>query len=164
VGAATLGGEELRQALALRGLALTRQRRVIFARLAAACDHPTAEQLHERIRAELPNLSLATVYKALHLFAGLGLARAVATPDGRARFDAPSRPHHHLHCRCCGALADVYDQRLDVAVPPDLVAATGFEITASEVQLSGICPACRRADARPAQAGLRRRGAGGVAA
>lgn len=151
------GDAELRRALAGRGLALTRQRRVIFGSLAAACDHPTAEQLHERIHAELPSLSLATVYKALHLFAELGLARAVATPDGRARFDAPARPHHHLRCRRCGALVDVFDDRLDVAVPPEIAAATGFDVTDSEVLLTGICPACRGAAAPSADQALRRR-------
>ena len=151
------GGEELRSALARRGMTLTRQRRVIYERLAEANDHPTAEQLHERIHGALPNLSLGTVYKALHLFAELGVARAVATPDGRARFDAPRHPHHHLHCRCCGMLVDVYDRRLDVEVPLDVATATGFEITASEVQLTGVCPTCRRRDTGYEVANLRRR-------
>lgn len=151
------GGEELRGALALRGMTLTRQRRLIYECLADATDHPTAEQLHERIHDALPHLSLATVYKALHLFAELGVARAVATPDGRARFDAPRHPHHHLHCRRCGVLVDVYDRRLDVEVPADVAAATGFEITSSEVQLTGICPSCRRRESGYEVANLRRR-------
>lgn len=151
------GGEALRGALAERGLTLTKQRRLIFARLSEATDHPTAEQLHERIHGALPNLSLATVYKALHLFAELGIARTVATPDGRARFDAPRHSHHHLRCRRCGMLEDVLDRRLDVVVPPEVAASTGFEITASEVQLTGICPACRSAGGDPGVPSLRRR-------
>ena len=154
---ATRGGEGLRGALAERGLTLTRQRRVIYECLVEATDHPTAEQLHERIHVSLPNLSLATVYKALHLFSELGLARGVATPDGRARFDAQACPHHHLRCRRCGMLVDVYDRRLDVQVPPAVAAATGFEITASEVQLAGVCPACRDRDDGHEVATLRRR-------
>jgi Fur family peroxide stress response transcriptional regulator len=157
VGVTASGSDGLRGALAQRGMTLTRQRRMIFERLAEAIDHPTAEQLHERIHGELPNLSLATVYKALHLFAELGVARAVATPDGRARFDAPKHPHHHLHCRRCGMLVDVYDRRLDVQVPLDVAAATGFEITASEVQLTGVCPSCRRRASGYEVANLRRR-------
>lgn len=151
------GNDGLRGALAGRGFALTNQRRLIFSRLAEARDHPTAEQLHERLHAELPRLSLATVYKTLHLFAELGLARAVATPDGRARFDTPHEPHHHLRCVRCGVLVDVFDARLDVTVPDDVAAATGFEITDSEVQLAGICPACRRRRDAARGPGLRRR-------
>jgi Fur family transcriptional regulator, peroxide stress response regulator len=151
------GNDGLRGALAGRGLALTTQRRLIFGRLAEACDHPTAEQLHERLRDDLPRLSLATVYKTLHLFAELGLARAVATPDGRARFDAPRERHHHLRCVRCGVLLDVFDARLDVAVPAEVAAATGFEITGAEVQLAGICPACQRLRDRAGGPGLRRR-------
>jgi len=151
------GNGGLRGALSERGLALTNQRRLIFSRLVAASDHPTAEQLHARLHAELPRLSLATVYKTLHLFAELGLARAVATPDGRARFDAPGEPHHHLRCVRCGVLVDVFDSRLDVAVPGDIAAATGFQITDSEVQLAGVCPDCRRRRETAAVATLRRR-------
>ena len=94
---------------------------------------------------------------ALHVFAVRGGARGAATPDGRARFDAPRHPHHHLHCRCCGMLVDVYDRRLDVEVPLDVATATGFEITASEVQLTGVCPTCRRRDTGYEVANLRRR-------
>lgn len=151
------GDDGLRGALAARGMAMTSQRRVIFARLSEARDHPTAEQLHERLHRELPRLSLATVYKTLHLFAELGLARAVATPDGRARFDAPRERHHHLRCVRCGVLVDVFDRRLDVDVPPEVASATGFEITDSEVQLAGVCPACRQRRDGESAPGLRRR-------
>jgi len=151
------GNGDLRGALAERGLTLTGQRRLIFSRLAEARDHPTAEQLHERVHSELPRLSLATVYKTLHLFAELGLARAVATPDGRARFDAPHERHHHLRCVRCGVLVDVLDARLDIAVPAEVESRTGFEITDSEVLLAGVCPACQRRRESAAIPALRRR-------
>ncbi len=151
------GNDGLRGALSARGLALTDQRRLIFSRLADSSDHPTAEQLHARLHSVLPRLSLATVYKTLHLFAELGLARAVATPDGRARFDAPREAHHHLRCVRCGALVDVHDGRLDVEVPNEVATRTGFEIIDAEVQLAGICPTCRRRRDTGALTSLRRR-------
>jgi Fe2+ or Zn2+ uptake regulation protein len=149
----------LRTALEKQGFAVTAQRRVIYEELAVAADHPTAETLHERLRNELPEVSLATVYKSLHLFLRLGLARAVSTPDGKARFDVPNTPHHHLRCVGCGTIVDVFEPGLDVTVPRELEAKTGFHVIDSEVQLSGLCQECQQrppalVNERP---GLRRR-------
>ncbi len=150
--------ERLQFALEDHGFAMTAQRRVIYQELAQATDHPTADDLYLRLRHQLPELSLATVYKNLHLFSRIGLARAVATPDGKARFDARTTRHHHLRCTQCGAIVDVFDQRLEVPVPPEVSAATGFRIVDSEVQLSGVCPRCQHpGGARREPPGLRRR-------
>jgi Fe2+ or Zn2+ uptake regulation protein len=81
----------------------------------------------------------------------------VATPDVRARFDSPRERHHHLRRIRCGVLLDVFDGRLDVEVPAEIAASTGFEITDSEVQLAGICPACQRQLDWCCGPGLRRR-------
>lgn len=133
----------LRAALSVCGHSCTAQRRAIFRELAACACHPTAEELYLRLRATNPDLSLATVYKSLHLFERLAVARAVATPDGKSRFDVPLRPHHHIRCVACGALEDLVDPRLDVPVPSDLEATTGFTALATEVLLSGYCRECR---------------------
>lgn len=150
--------ERLRAALGVHGLALTAQRRVVFRELSHASDHPTAEELFLRLRPELPELSLGTVYKCLHLFSHLSLARAVPTPDGKARFEARMEPHHHVRCARCGILADLIDPRLDPVVPEDLQRSTGFVVDQAEVLLTGVCQACQAGTARvrPARRGSRR--------
>jgi Fur family ferric uptake transcriptional regulator len=151
--------ERLAAVLVDHGYAVTTQRRVIFSELALSTDHPTAEALYLRLRRRLPELSLATVYKNLHLLASVGLARAVATPVGKARFDAGCERHHHLRCVSCGEIVDLFDARLEVGVPEDIPVRTGFVVLDSEVQLSGVCPACQEARRRqsPPGVGLRRR-------
>jgi Fur family peroxide stress response transcriptional regulator len=135
--------EKLITALRAHGLSVTSQRIMIFRALARRRDHPTAEQLHEQLlRESMPELSLATVYKNLHVFESLGLVRAVATPDGRARFDVPLRPHHHLFCTRCGAVADL-GEGVHVHWEPHLEQETGFRITGAELVLEGICQACQ---------------------
>lgn len=136
--------DRLRAALAGGGCAVTPQRRVIFLELTGRRDHPTAEELYSGLRRALPRLSLATVYKSLHLFSRLGLVRAVATPDGKAHFDAREPRHHHLRCVECGRITDLFDPRVQVTVPRDLPEATGHSITGLEAQLSGTCAQCRR--------------------
>ena len=153
--------ERLRATLEESGYALTAQRRVIFQELAACRDHPTAEELHGRLREHLPELSLATVYKNLHIFSRLGLARPVATPDGKARFDAGIVRHHHLRCVQCGSIVDLVGPGLDIEVPKQVVEQSGYLLLDAEIQLSGLCPACQKDNgnggASGRRPGLRRR-------
>jgi len=47
------------------GLKLTPQRLEIFRELAATTRHPSVEDIHQRIRTRMPNVSLDTVYRTL---------------------------------------------------------------------------------------------------
>lgn len=135
--------KKLIEALKAHKHSVTSQRILIFRALARRRDHPTAEKLHEQLAKEVPDLSLATVYKNLHLFEKIGLARAVASPDGRARFDVPMIPHHHLFCTRCGSIVDIEDGvRIELA--PFLEQETGFRITGAELILEGVCGKCQR--------------------
>jgi len=146
--------ETLVAALRKHGHSVTSQRVTIFRALARRRDHPTAEALYEELaRQSSPDLSLATVYKNLHLFESIGVARAVATPDGRARFDVPLVPHHHLYCTGCGAVVDV-EEGVGVALAPHLEQETGFRVTGAEVVLEGLCHACQ--EGKPPARGFRR--------
>ncbi|MGC8915575.1 MAG: Fur family transcriptional regulator [Thermoanaerobaculum sp.] len=141
--------ERLVTALKAHGHSITSQRVMIFRALARRRDHPTAEAIYEELqREQAPDLSLATVYKNLHLFEEIGLARAVASPDGRARFDVPVTPHHHLFCTRCGAMVDV-DEGVRVELDPHLEEETGFRVTGLELVLEGVCASCQGTEPRP---------------
>ncbi|MCX7895092.1 MAG: transcriptional repressor [Thermoanaerobaculum sp.] len=135
--------ERMVKELKAHGHSITSQRIMIFRALARRRDHPTAEALYEQlVQDHVPELSLATVYKNLHVFEELGLVRAVASPDGKTRFDVPIAPHHHLFCTRCGVMVDVEDG-VRVAVDPHLEENSGFEVTGVEVLVEGICASCR---------------------
>lgn len=123
------------------GLARTHQRLVIYRALAATTAHPTAEELHDLIRRELPSLSLGTVYKNLTTFRELGLVRELAPGGGPARFDAHPGQHHHLWCRACGRVQDVSGESLEGLRPPR-GQADGFRAEAYEVTFQGVCGRC----------------------
>lgn len=124
------------------GVSVTPQRLAIYESLCEATDHPSPEVLHERMLARMPTLSLATVYKTLHLLARLDVVKEVSvTGDNSRRFDANDERHHHLVCEACHRVVDFYDRTLDhVAIPKRL---EGFEARAVEVQIVGLCAACR---------------------
>lgn len=125
------------------GLRLTPQRLAVLRALILSGDHPSPEALFARVRAELPSLSLATVYKALEALTRFGLARGVPVTGNTKRYDANLEPHHHLLCIRCHAVQDSYDRRLDRIAPPRRL--PGFRPSGVSVQIHGLCSACARA-------------------
>ena len=123
------------------GLAATDQRRLIYKVLAESREHPTAETVFLKIRAQVPRLSLATVYRNLRLFADAGIVDAVATGDSFARFDGNTEPHHHLICRRCGSVTDYYIKSLD-DFTPSKAALDGFEVQSMKMNFFGVCASC----------------------
>ena len=141
--AATL--EQLRKAFAAKGLPVTHQRLAVFEALRHAHDHPSAEDLHVRLKRRYPSLSLGTVYKTLQTFQELGLASLVNYPSVEARYDAITHRHHHAICERCGRIEDLFDQDLDSLPPPK---AKGFKFTSHSVHFRGLCESCQRQDRR----------------
>lgn len=88
----------------------------------------------------MPGVSLPTVYAALELLAGLGLAARVEA--GRAvRFDPRTQPHHHFVCTVCGAVTDL-DADLELGPALERVRTLGGEAAGAEVTVRGRCAAC----------------------
>ena len=57
------------------GLNVTPQRLAVYRALLESDDHPSPEQLYQRVRVAMPSLSLATIYKALDALRGAGPRR-----------------------------------------------------------------------------------------
>ncbi|OPY82965.1 MAG: Peroxide-responsive repressor PerR [Syntrophus sp. PtaU1.Bin005] len=123
------------------GLKVTRQRLEIYQELVRSTDHPTAEALHRRLRRNLPNLSLDTVYRTLATFAHHGLISRVETAESLSRFEATFARHHHLICRRCGKISDFSWPHLDdVSLPPDV--SDWGNIDSKNIVIYGICGQC----------------------
>ena len=79
------------------GLRLTGPRRVIMQVLSGLTDHPDVEELHRRVTAIDPSISLATVYRTVNLLKQHGLLEKHVFADGRSRYETASGGHHdHL--------------------------------------------------------------------
>jgi Fur family peroxide stress response transcriptional regulator len=134
---------ELEDACRRRGLAVTIQRRAVFAELAGRRDHPTADRLYDAVRGRLPGLSRTTVYRVLETLVGAGLARKVHHAGGVVRFDPMTGRHHHLACEACGRLVDLDDALVPPLRLPRTI-GTGFLVKDYSVSFTGLCPACAR--------------------
>ena len=117
----------LRQA----GLKPTRQR-VALARLlfAGAHRHVTPEVFYNEARMAGADVSLATVYNALHQFRDAGLVREVKLESERRWFDTNAGSHHHFFIEETGALIDIPEESVDVSTPapPRGYAVSGVDV------------------------------------
>ncbi len=125
-----------------RGVALTVQRRAVYAELADRRDHPTADQVHDALRERLPGMSRATVYRVLETLVEQGFARKVHHPGAVARFDPMTTRHHHLVCDRCGRLVDLEDGAVSAVRLPE-AGRRGFEIRDYSISFTGLCRDCR---------------------
>lgn len=121
---------------------LTPQRMAVLAAARRSDDHPTAREIHARVRDDLPGIGVATVYRTLDLLRDHGYLLELQLGDHPvARYDANTGDHHHVVCADCGAIGDV-DVALPAGVAADAERASGFQITAAGLEFVGRCPDC----------------------
>ncbi len=120
-----LGPEQIRELFRQHGLRSTRQREMLYAILHETTEHPTAEELFQKVRDDDPGLGLATVYNALDVFMDCGLCRRIHRSDGGpARFDGNTGDHAHV-ATADGKVVDVPDdlsRQVLSRVGPELIA------------------------------------------
>ncbi len=101
------GTGELAEKLSAGGLRLTAQRERIYHVLLAQTDHPTADEVYLRAKAEKPDISLATVYNTLDALVKCGLVKQVNVARVATRYCSNRAAHCHFYCEECGGVHDV---------------------------------------------------------
>lgn len=123
---------------------ITPQRLAVLRILAASEDHPTAEQIFEKVRTEFPTTSLATIYKTIALLKGLNEVLELGFPDGSNRYDgAKPFPHPHVICIRCRKIMDPYIISLD-ELKDEIGKKTGFRIHYHRLDFFGLCGECQK--------------------
>lgn len=118
----------------------TRQRRVVYDTIQKTHSHPTADWIFEQVRADVPKISLGTVYRNLSVLKNEGVIREIYGNDRRAHFDADLSPHAHFICSDCGQIWDVFGvPEVDWRTLKELV---GCEVTNQQLDFQGRCAAC----------------------
>jgi Fur family transcriptional regulator, peroxide stress response regulator len=80
------------------GIAVTHQRQVLFEVMKSMHGHPSPEEVYAKVKKKIPAISLATVYKNIHLFVESGVFREVSMHHGTVRVEMNREPHHHMVC------------------------------------------------------------------
>jgi Fe2+ or Zn2+ uptake regulation protein len=124
-----------------QGLRVTPQRQAIFRLLHGDDRHPTVESLYEAARAEMPTISLKTVYQTVNDLAAMGEVVVLDLGTGSFRVDPNvEHAHHHLICTKCGKVRDVPFDFPGLRLPPRY--QRGFSVSAVEVNFRGLCAEC----------------------
>lgn len=121
------------------GRKVTPQRQAVFAALHANTSHPTAEAVWEHVRADMPTVSLRTVYQVLNDLVDLGEIRAVDLGTGSARFDPTTDRHDHFVCSSCHQVIDVHADPA-AGLPDDRY--PGYDVESVQLVFRGRCPGC----------------------
>lgn len=120
-----------------------RKRNAIMECLRSTDLHPSAETVHEMLRAEHPDISLATVYRNLALFKRQGLIQSLGTVNGIERFDANTEPHVHFVCTGCDAVMDFPQVEVPLSLGSQAEECTGCRISGCQLTFSGLCQNCQ---------------------
>jgi Fe2+ or Zn2+ uptake regulation protein len=133
--------DELTQLFRANGRKVTAQRQCIFRVLQGDVTHPSAEAVFEAARRDVETISLKTVYQTLNDLAELGEIASLDIGTGMTRFDPNvDDAHHHVVCRQCGKVRDVYADFPDIRIPDG--SDLGFEVGSAEIVFRGLCAEC----------------------
>ena len=120
-----------------------RKRDAILSCLRQTTEHPSADWVYAKLKPQIPDLALGTVYRNLTLFKEQGLITSLGTVGGVERFDGNVAPHVHFICNNCHRVLDLSQ----IQVPEELNAsasrASGGQVESCQLTFRGICGNCQ---------------------
>ncbi|MEW6386738.1 MAG: transcriptional repressor [Thermodesulfobacteriota bacterium] len=137
--------ENLVKKLRQRAISVTPQRLAVLAVLESRRDHPSAEQIFQEVKRQLPAISFNTIYKTLETLCQKGLVTKVNPLHEVARYDGQIHNHAHLICRQCHVIVDLEWTTDEFSLPP-VALPPGFRAESQNLTIWGLCPQCQGKD------------------
>lgn len=126
----------LAEKLTASGHRSTPQREVVFKVIKEKPDHPTADEIFARVKAQMPTISLATVYNCLETLVQCGLVRQVNLERAPTRYCSNLHEHAHFHDDSTGRVHDIELPAEILKQLRDLLPA-GFDANTVELAFRG---------------------------
>ena len=123
----SLSRDAVIERLRAHGIMPTQQRVDIARLLFARPQHLSADQVLEAVNAGGAQVSKATVYNTLGLFARKGLVREVVVDSTKTFYDSNTTPHHHFYNVDTGTLMDIDEGEVAIEHLPQAPAGTETE-------------------------------------
>jgi Fe2+ or Zn2+ uptake regulation protein len=129
---------------------LTKQRAAVLTALDDGA-HLTAEALLERVRTQLPAVSLGTIYRTVEILREIGLVQVFSHNGMAARYEASLSKHHHLLCHVCRDITNVNVPSLG-PVAREIAAQYRYHDIDASLTVTGRCADCAaESEHRPSQ-------------
>ena len=120
----------------------SKQKEAILRAVKSTTSHPAADWVYERVREEIPNISLGTVYRDLKLLKQEGEVSEVGLTDTLSRFDGNTQSHYHFKCEQCSHIFDV-DEPVGEEINKRIAQKMGFKISHHQLVFYGLCQECQ---------------------
>jgi Fur family peroxide stress response transcriptional regulator len=121
---------------------VTRQREAILKILSNTISHPTADQIYDEVRKEIPNISKGTVYRNLQVLREGGFISELNLNGTLSRFEVKQESHYHFRCEKCGRVFDL-DEPVDRELDEKISKQTGFRVSHHQTEFRGLCKDCQ---------------------
>ena len=117
----------------------SKQRDAVLEVVKGSCDHPTADIVFERVRKQIPNISLGTVYRNLAQLKDEGFITVVESSDTKVHYEGNLTEHIHFLCKNCYNITDVFcESRV-----PKALSDMGLMVESQKTVYYGLCNTCR---------------------
>ena len=137
------GTKSFREHCREHGIAATHQRQVLYETMKTMHGHPSPEEVYARVKKKVPAISLATVYKNIHLFIESGVFQKVSMHHGSVRVEMNGEPHHHMVCSKCRKITDIGEKELGLVAKRSRLPG-GFLVERYAVDAIGVCASCQK--------------------
>lgn len=122
---------------------ITPQRKLLLSIIKDAEMYLDAKELYRRASERDGSISLATVYRNLHLFKEQGLINERHLGQARCYYEMKRLgEHQHLVCEACGQVTE-FDSPLIRNLVAQVERKNNFSVTKVELYLEGYCHKCK---------------------
>jgi len=134
--------KEISRRLNTKGYRPTKQRLAVLKALQSTKSHPDANSIYDKVRKEIPHISLGTIYRTLGILKEAGLLLQLDYGSSLSHYDANTESHPHIVCTNCGRIDDL-PLPLPYKLEEQASKATDFAVTDHRLEFYGLCPDCR---------------------
>ena len=140
-----LNQQELVERMREWAVRVTPQRLAIAEVVLNSSDHPTVQQIYERVKGHFPSMTLATIYSTLGVLQKSGLIQELPFQK-QSRYEPNMEPHVNLVCIECENVIDADTDRdvhdVVLGLRKQIADNSDFEVAWQRVDFYGWCPAC----------------------
>ena len=121
-----------------KGVKLTEQRKIIAKIMSEANDHPSVDELYNRVSKIDQKISIATVYRTVKLFEEAGIVTKHDFKGGKARYEELNESHHdHLIDIKTGEIIEFVDDEIE-KLQKKVAEKYGYKLVDHKLELYGV--------------------------
>lgn len=128
--------KELEQRCVDAGVKMTTQRRAILQVLDMSEDHPSVDEVYQRAKELDKSVSIATVYRTLHLLDQMNLVKRHDFNESFSRFEVNVEHHYHLVDVDSGEVIEFQNDELE-ELKAKIASELGYELVDQRFELYG---------------------------